>query len=139
MKPFSVAAILAIMAISANAEDNFGLVGVDFAQRLPVDEAPTDQKPDNGVCFQESMLVCEIPGAKVDYNGAEECIECFCDDQHGVVCCRSEPQPKVHNPEKCSLFLDPDSCVYTRHPKCSKACAVEAWYYSDVSGYHSDV
>lgn len=53
MKPFSVAAILAIMAISANAVENFGLVHVDFAQRLPVDEAPTDQKPDNGVCFQE--------------------------------------------------------------------------------------
>ncbi|PIK42988.1 hypothetical protein BSL78_20169 [Apostichopus japonicus] len=113
--------------------DDFGMVLPELSQQVPVEERDPNDKPDNGVCFNDGTLVCSIPGAIMDYVGAPGCIFCFCNDNHGVTCCREKPYPHVEDPSLCKLFLDPESCEYQRSKKCKSFCKILGWYFSDIS------
>ncbi|PIK42984.1 hypothetical protein BSL78_20165 [Apostichopus japonicus] len=114
------------------AAQDFGMIGVDVADMMPVTQVGPDEKPSHGVCFIEPDLVCDTIGALIAYTGANNCISCVCGEDFGVICCRDRPYPVVADPDKCSLYLDPVSCHYKRHPRCKPYCAVTGWYYTNL-------
>ncbi|PIK42987.1 hypothetical protein BSL78_20168 [Apostichopus japonicus] len=106
------------------------LDSIDMTFMLPIMYRPLKDKPEHGICFQETSFSCAVPGERVESFFA--CLTCFCSDRLEVFCCREEPYPVLKDPSRCKLTLQPN-CLYKRHPRCKDYCSITGWYYSDVS------
>ncbi|PIK42986.1 hypothetical protein BSL78_20167 [Apostichopus japonicus] len=111
-------------------DDTFG---VEMSFILPITEADLANKPTHGICFEDTSAECSVPGERVTYAGALQCLACFCSDDLKVFCCRRDPYPKLKDPSRCELTLNEKKCKYVRHPRCKDYCSVTGWYFSDVA------